>query len=1205
MFLQKLPHRERGSSSPRVFPNEYEKSDDRVAFRRLRRNKFGTLSKRFFYTIQLKNMLESNQIQIGDVVDGLGVGNELVSIIKIEHIGSRVVVDGVAQGSQKAISRPLTQEALKNIRVVSRANIGYTYDGDAKKFLSGAEAMRISIAYQYDPLFAVSSSIVDPLPHQVEAVYNYLLPLHRIRFLLGDDTGAGKTIMAGLLLKELMYRGTIERVLIVTPGGLTKQWQEDEMQGKFGFNFELIDRARFSSSPNVFNTANLCITSIDFIRQDDVMEALKSTRWDMVIVDEAHKLSAYDYGSKHEEGGRYKAVKELSEKTEHLLLLTATPHRGRKDTFRYLLQLLDRDLFQKDEHVIRHLQVGYEAKESAKLDKARNNFFLRRLKEEMVDWDGKALFKPRHTKTCTYELTTQELDLYQRVTEYVRARKKAAKQQKLRNVNVELALMVMQRRLTSSLHAITRTLENRLKALRDVLQFIETHPGKQDMIKRYLEQDQEAIEDVDVDEFEELDDIQRSDLEKRILRSTLTTDPKEIQKEINELDVLVVFAHTLRGHDESKYNELKTMLDKENIIRGDEKLVIFTEFKDTLDYLQERMEEAGYSVCTIHGSMNVDQRKEAQRIFLTKAQIMIATDAAGEGINLQFCRFLINWDIPWNPNRLEQRMGRIHRYGQKDEVHVYNLVASNTREGSVMEKILSKLDIMREQLGTDRVYDVISQLFEGIPLAKLIQEAMEAESDLERDELLRRVEKADLEGHAKQLTDMQTEQALTTEVRWREVRALKDASDERRLQPLYVQNYFLKALKELGGDWQRDERTGVYRIMSVPMILRTRTKHGTRMVLEKYDTPFVFDKMMLSPRYTEKLPDRTRLLGPGHELFDAVLEVAKQESQESFTRGVTLIDPSRKEPGYAWIVKSTITDAQKEEPKNIADQNIAIAVYGTDMQLTSSAYLLDTAPTKPTTESPSSPKSKNDVIAWAFEAVTDPQLGRVQSNRKAECDIRDQYLRGAFQDLILDLAEEVNELDRQETFGEDTSEERQEKQDRINELKKRKETRLKEIQDMMQLEATTPEIISSALLMPLAFEDTEEDVRQAWMHRDDEVERIAIQVAMDRETEQGRVPKDVGLENLGYDICSVDPADSSRRYIEVKGRAGTGAVMLSENEYTRLRQLEDKAWLYVVTNCKTKPLLHTIQNPGDLKYQQVSKGVQYLLDEKEWSRRAA
>lgn len=1134
-------------------------------------------------------------IQPGDVVEGLE--RELVRINKVESIGSRIVVEGFMVDSKKQVERPVTLDALRNLRVVSRANVGYTYDGDPKKFLFGAEAMRIGIAYQFDPLFAVSSSIVDPLPHQVEAVYHYLLPLHRIRFLLGDDTGSGKTIMAGLLLKELMYRGTIERVLIVTPGGLTKQWQEDEMQGKFGLSFELIDRARFSSSPNVFHTSNLCITSIDFMRQDDVMDALKSARWDMVIVDEAHKLSAYDYGNKLEENARYKAIKEIADKTEHLLLLTATPHRGRKDTFRHLLQLLDRDLFQKDEHVGRYLHANEGKDEQGVINNARNNYFLRRLKEEMVDWEGKPLFKPRHTATLSYELSSEELELYKRVTDYVRARKSEAKKQK--NKNVELALMVMQRRLTSCLKAVTKTLENRLGALRGVLQFIIAHQGRMEEIKKFLSRGEEVMDDVEIDELDELDDMKRDNVEKWIMGKSSSTDPKEIQREIDELDALVKYAHTLEGHDESKYVELRTLLDQKDIMRNNEKLVIFTEFKDTLDYLRDRLETAGYTVCSIDGSMNVDERKKAQKDFLTNAQIMLATDAAGEGINLQFCRILLNWDIPWNPNRLEQRMGRIHRYGQKDEVLVYNLVASNTREGYVIEKILTKLEVMREQLGTDRVYDVISQLLEDIPLAEIIQDAMEATSNHVGDEAIERVSSAAFEERARALTDRHTEQALVTDVRWRDVRSLKEASDERRLQPLYVQNFFLRAFQEMGGVCQKDERTGVYRIQYVPDVLRHRSPRSIRMVQEKYDTPFVFDKTLLSPINPQKLPGNVRLLGPGHELFEAVLNIAQKESQKSFAQGATLIDPERKEPAWLWIVKSTITDGRKEEPKNIADQNISVAVFDGEIHLTSPAYLLNLAASEVVGKTQTPPKQKKEIIGWAFDYITDPQLNVARSRREQECGIREQYLRGAFEDLIADRTVELAELEKQEMMGEDTAQDSDELRKHIQELRQRKEVRLQEIQDMLRLDATTPEIISSALLMPLSPEDGG-DVVHAQMHRDDEVERIAMEVATKHETDNGRQPADVSAENLGYDIRSSDPTDESRRYIEVKGRADAGAVMLSENEYTRLRQLGERAWLYIVTNCKTNPVIHIIQDPGNLKYHQISKGVQYLLDEKEW-----
>jgi hypothetical protein len=324
-------------------------------------------------------------------------------------------------------------------------------------FLLGAEAERIRIAHQFDPLFAVNSSIVDPLPHQVEAVYRYLLPLPRIRFLLADDTGAGKTIMTGLLIKELLFRGVLQKVLIITPGGLTKQWKEEELQEKFGLYARLVNRASFDAEPGQFSRYDegIFITSIDFLaRNEGCLRAASETQWDLVVVDEAHKLSAYEYGTKLEESERYKAVKALARKTDHLLFLTATPHRGRKDTFRRLLLLLDEDLFQKDEHVadrVREQAAPYGAsgredfEDERPISKARNRFFLRRLKEEMVDWDGKQLFKQRHTKTIGYDLTPEEKTLYDEVTRYVRSKRKEAKAKK--NRNVELTLMVMQRRL--------------------------------------------------------------------------------------------------------------------------------------------------------------------------------------------------------------------------------------------------------------------------------------------------------------------------------------------------------------------------------------------------------------------------------------------------------------------------------------------------------------------------------------------------------------------------------------------------------------------------------------------------------------------------------------------------------------------------------------------------------------------------------------
>ncbi|MEW6751033.1 MAG: helicase-related protein [Candidatus Latescibacterota bacterium] len=608
----------------------------------------------------------------GDVVSGLEPG-ELVEVQRIAPFGSRLLVEGIGVNTRRQVQRPLMAEELAALTKVRGA--ACAFDGDAEAFLLGAEAERIRIAHQFDPLFAVSSSIVDPLPHQVEAVYRYLLPLPRIRFLLADDTGAGKTIMAGLLVKGLLFRGVIQKVLVVTPGGLTKQWAEEELLGKFGLHAPIVNRASFDADPSRFARVEegIFVTPIDFIaRNEACLRAAAGVPWDLIIVDEAHKLSAYEYGSKLEESARYRALKELSRRADHLLFLTATPHRGRKDTFRRLLLLLDEDLFQKDEHVadrVREQRAGYGQATAGDrpVAGARNRFFLRRLMEEMVDWEAGPLFRPRHTKTLGYDLTPEEKQLYDAVTQYVRSRRREAKAR--HNRNVELTLLVMQRRLASSLFAITRTLENRLRALDEVLAILRDPARSPAEKKRLLGGDADGDTPQGIVEYEELDEDQREEIDRRIFRQVLTSDPEKVAEERAEIERLCRMARSLRHHDEAEFAELQRVLDSSDVIRAEEeKLVIFTKQRDTLRSLQERLTQRGYTVATIHGSMDVEGRKQAQREFRTRAKVMVATDAAGEGINLQFCRYLINWDIPWNPNRLEQRMGSIHRYGQQDDV---------------------------------------------------------------------------------------------------------------------------------------------------------------------------------------------------------------------------------------------------------------------------------------------------------------------------------------------------------------------------------------------------------------------------------------------------------------------------------------------------------------------------------------------------------
>lgn len=822
-----------------------------------------------------------------------------------------------------------------------------------------------------------------------------------------------------------------------------------------------------------------------------------------------------------------------------------------------------------------------------------------------MDWNCLSLFKPRHTKTVGYDLTPEELDLYNAVTKYVRSRRKEAKAKK--NRNVELTLMVMQRRLASSIYAITRTLRNRLGALDGVLQILRD-PARTAAEKRRLLRGGDGDVPVDIAEYEELDESQRDAVDNRIFRQVLTDNPEEVEKEREEVGDLLQMAEDLRHHNEAKFSELLAVLDTSGVIRDEkEKLVIFTEHKDTLDNLAQRLSNKGYSVATIHGGMDVEARKQAQRDFRVRAKIMIATDAAGEGINLQFCRYLINWDVPWNPNRLEQRMGRIHRYGQADEVYVYNLVAINTREGAVLQTVLHKLDVMRDQMGTDRVYDVIDELLEEVPLVKLMEQSIDSADNKEAVlEAERRT--SGLDAKADSLVALQKKQSLASRLDLRAAKELRDISDERRLQPLFIQRFFTAAYLAAGGTVNEDKHYPVYHIGRVPSAVLDVARQIRLPVADKYDNPFVFDKNLVSVASKVVVPEYTKLLGPGHPLFDTLIEWAIRRARESFARGAVLIDPNIVQPQRLWLVRSVVDDGRHEQKVRKAHEQLNITIADAlGLRSTSPAYLLTCTTPADKPEMPAlAERTAEDIQVWSWEHVTEEQVKKVTGHRQAECDLRRQYLNTTFTDLILDLQNKLNELHQEQLFGEDDEEERQKLEQRLQQLKERKVTRMAELDLMLRLTANLPEIITSAVVLPAPVAVMEPESatpsKGIPMQRDEEVERIAMEVAMRYERGRGWTPYDVSKDGEHYDVRSESPL-GDKRYIEVKGRAQSGAVIITGPEVDKLRQLADRAFLYVVTFCKgDKPRLRLIQDPiAKLNPEMLYRQVQYLVEEADWS----
>ena len=1135
-------------------------------------------------------------IETGNIIKNLSP-TEAVIIDKIRKLGSKYSLSYTGVNSNKRASKILDEQQMEALEVLA-SDGEFNFKGDPEKFVLFAEAERINSAYQFDPLFAINCSVVDPLPHQVEAVYKYLLPQPKIRFLLADDTGAGKTIMTGLLLKELIMRKIVERVLIVTPGGLTKQWQEDEMGIKFNIPFKLVNRDVFSSEPTVFQTSDHVVASIDFICREDIMQVVSKTTWDLVIFDEAHKLSAYEYGEKIYKSKRYEAAHILSQQCEHLLLLTATPHRGRKDTFKRLLQLLDEDIFATADLAterVRELSMN-----------GANKFFIRRLKEDMKDWNGNALYKDRYTKTTSYNLTTDEKRLYEAVTDYLTKRKKEANETK--NIHVSLALQVMQRRLVSSIFAIRNTLQKRWLALQGLADELDKNPSLWKQRIKFEELDVANIDDLD-----ELDDDERDALDnimadpKKLKLFTTAKSLSEIKAEAGEVKSLYEMANALynQQQEEQKYIELKKLLTSQGVIDG-EKLVIFTEHKDTLLYLQERLTNNGYNVATIHGGMSVDERRESQCRFMTpEVQILICTDAAGEGINLQFCRLLINWDIPWNPNRLEQRMGRIHRYGQKSDVIVFNMVASNTREGQVLKKLLTKLDIIREQLGDDRVYDVIQDVLKGVSLDSIISSVLNGqESDLDLF----------IDKDAKDLGDLFTDSINNksdaiahSTVDYKDARLLKEDSDEKRLQPIYIRLFFERAFKYLGGKYD-EIADGIFQITYIPDLIVQRLKEQFKIYAENLTSLyFFFDKTkFLEYQSSTAKYGRAHYINPGNALFDCLVDTVRDSFRDEMLKGTILVSPEDKNPYFAFFVKNQIQDnrpTRSGEP-NIANELLTLICQDETgvFEQTSPAKLLDLCPPVEFAKDivPPEPARETEVVEWAYDNQTEPLLAATEKTVKEDTESRREYLQTAFTQIILDIQGEINELQNKILFTDDEKVQQKliAKESRYEALKIRKRDRMAQMDNMIELFPVEPEVLGCAYVVPL---NQVEYHQNYGMSRDDDVEAIAMKVAMDYEISHGRQTTDVSKDNVGYDVKSIDEA-GSKRYIEVKGRAGTDGVMLSENEMNRLAQLGTRSWLYIVTECHGRsPVLNIINDPvRKLVFEQKTKGVQFYLPLEEW-----
>ena len=1060
------------------------------------------------------------------------------------------------------------------------------------------ESARIGLAHAYDRQFAVSLSGIRTLPHQIEAVYSKMLPQPRLRFLLADDPGAGKTIMAGLLIKELLLREAIERCLILVPAPLTIQWQ-DELLRFFGEPFQIVNAANDQQQLlNLWEREAQVISSIDYAKQDDVRERVWQQRWDLVIIDEAHKCSAYTKrsagrGDEAERTKRYQLAERLSEHCDNLLLLTATPHHGDDDRFAHFIRLIDRDLFPEPH------RFGEEAGQARRaiLRLGENcPWSLRRLKEDLKDMHGRRLFPDRHVGTVKFNLGPEEYGIYKAVTAYINEFLPQATGK--RKNSVALVRTVFQRRLASSTRAIHESLRRRRTKQMDLVEELERLSPAQR--SRRLAQLAGRLADAEQDE-DDLDETARDEL---IDEATAAVELDQFRAEIAALGDLTVRVGRVRdsGRD-SKLVALRECLERaefDELNDGRGKLLIFTEHRDTLNHLRENLASWGYSTCEIHGGMNPHERKQAQEDFRASRQICVATEAAGEGINLQFCHLMVNYDLPWNPTRLEQRLGRIHRIGQSRDVYAFNFVATSSEdgqpviEGRILERLLSKLDRMRDALG-DRVFDVVGEVLSlnKINLPDMLREV--AYEPRRLDDYLDEIDQIDpkLLGLYEDATGIALARA---HVDFSSFARTNLEAEERRLMPRYVESHFLSAAKAVGLRIEA-RADGLWRIEHVLADLRSERLAAVRR-LGKPDTSY--RKLTFYKDHLEQDQHLDAvLLGPGHSVYGAVDEKLRELLHKIVGQAAVYVDVAAESPyrlhfyeisvrgqtttGEVTTIHAELVGVREEVGEGVAAYS-RYSVVPADVLIDLPAH-----PHPPDTLPEIDQVPVNDYVK---STVQMKRRQHAQTERGHYADVARDYLGRSFEARVKAAQSRVMALRAREAREPEVALARQRAAQDLEDLKRTRTERLTGIERLRIARHGPARHVASCLVLPSAtaagrIPELAEELDTQLRRR---VELAAEDVVVAHEETRGRECERVGHLKIGFDIRSLAPPNSQTGYrdpvtgvrrIEVKGRKRGQPVRLTTNEWYKAQQLGDTYWLYVVWDPleDPDPVPLMVQNP--------------------------
>ena len=1083
----------------------------------------------------------------------------------------------VGQNSGQFREVTLTSEDIGRLNAIEP---NASYDGDGELLKLALQAYSLGIAHEFDPYFGLSISRVDPLPHQLEAVYEYFMKLPSVRFLLADDAGAGKTIMAGLLIRELKLRGLVDRMLVVCPANLTFQWQRELLE-KFDQQFFVMKGSdiRDQFGMNQWLDQKQVITSLDLAKRQDILRGLEQVHWDLVVIDEAHRMSASDETHK---SLRYRLGEKLRDSTDNILLMTATPHKGDAQNFTLFLQLLDQDAY-ADVTSIRKAMEQNQAP-----------FYLRRTKEAMVHfpelqpdgtWATRPVFTERIPHTADFIIEGDELDLYEEVTSFVKRQSTRAydmgDDRRARAVGFLMALY--QRRLASSTHAMRRSLENRARRLEEGLK------EAQDLARNA------PLELPDLEDLEEMDDADRERLERMVEAVSLTADPREVMQEIEELQELGKKAESVEeAANEAKLNRLNSILQEEGFFDNPEqRLLIFTEFRDTLNYLIDRLKSWGFSTGQIHGGMAPGSRDQpGTRIYTEQQfregniQVLVATEAAGEGINLQCCNILFNYDIPWNPNRLEQRMGRIHRYGQQSNCLIFNFVAKNTIEGRVLNRLQEKLQEIRNALDDDAVFNVVGEVLPAAQVERVLRDYYAGrlgQEDLE-DRLLRDVD----EDHFRSICQTALEGLASRKLNLDLLVERRARAKEHRIVPETIARFL-----------QDSARKANLAMRPIRGQLHSFEPGPTPALLKGYERTPNWNLPEISHRYPRMSTDRTTAeernfewVTPGHPLFEALRRNSFEEGRETLAKGACFHSLEHDEPARIDFYRARVVDGLQQ---TIHERLFAVEMKDSQAPKIREPQLLGNLTPAGNPETLPGVASLPEQDGWLHQNALAPFIEEIKEQRTED-------LQRIAQHVELSLTEVLRRTDQEVGRAmEDVANQVQGAEGRLAQAEnrhsvalERRERRRRELEQQQALTLQGVERLATALVIPHPDRDDPE-VKNLKSSR--ETELTAMQVVMEHEQAQGRQVEDVSEKDLGYDVKSLDLQSGDLRLIEVKGLAAeTGTILLTPNEHRVAEDRPDCFWLYIVTNCADTPQLQEpIQNPGRFQWHEVSKIQHYWL----------